>query len=192
MRPPEAGRLVSEEQKIDPKHSGRRRFFRVVGPLTALTGVVLVGVSIATFFSGDAFAYTWCPFVGMPLIFIGGVMSMFGYAGAVARYQAAEIAPVGKDAFNYMARGTADGVKTMASALGAGLAEGMGGAGAGGGARQPATVVRCHKCNADNDADARFCNQCGAALVKSTPCPACGELNDPDARFCDNCGRAMR
>ena len=50
------------------------------------------------------------------------------------------------------------------------------------------TVVRCHKCNAENDTDAKFCDGCGAALTKTRACPACSELNDPDARFCDNCG----
>ena len=54
-----------------------------------------------------------------------------------------------------------------------------------------AVVVRCHKCNAENEPGDRFCGQCGAALAKTRPCPACGELNDPDARFCDNCGAAF-
>ena len=114
-------------------------------------------------------------------------MTAWGFMGAVFRYQAAEIAPVGKDTFNYLAAGTKDGVKTVAGAIGAGLSEGLGG-------REPAAATqarRCHKCGADNDADAKFCDRCGAALAK-TACPGCGEVNDPDAKFCDNCGRELR
>jgi len=128
----------------------------------------------------------WCV-GGMFAFAIGLAMTAAGFMGAVARYQAAEVAPVGKDTFNYLADGTRDGVKTVAGAIGAGLAAGLGGAGAG----QAERVVRCHKCNADNDANAKFCGRCGAALAKTRPCPGCGELNDPDARFCDACGKAM-
>jgi len=48
--------------------------------------------------------------------------------------------------------------------------------------------VRCPKCNEENDADAKFCKECGAAVAKTAHCPDCGELNDADANFCDNCG----
>jgi hypothetical protein len=35
----------------------------------------------------------------MPILFVGTAMCMFGFMGALARYQAGEVAPVGKDAF---------------------------------------------------------------------------------------------
>jgi len=31
----------------------------------------------------------WCCFVGVPLLFVDGVMCMFGFMGSVARYTAA-------------------------------------------------------------------------------------------------------
>jgi len=94
-----------------------------------------------------------------------------------------------KDTFNYVADGTQGGVKTVASAAGQGLAEGMRSAGGAGG--EGKVLVRCHKCTGENDASAKFCDQCGAALAKARPCVNCGELNDPDARFCDHCGQAV-
>jgi hypothetical protein len=100
--------------------------------------------------------------------------------GAVGRYMAGEMAPVAKDTFNYMADGTQDGIRTVARAVGEGL-----GLRDGGGA---ATVVLCHRCNGENDADAKFCSECGAPIRKTKPCAGCGELSDPGARFCDNCG----
>jgi membrane protease subunit (stomatin/prohibitin family) len=103
---------------------------------------------------------------------------MFGFMGAVARYQAGEIAPVGKDTFNYMAHGTQGGVRTMASAVGAGLAEGAGGA-----------TLACPACGHPNDEDAKFCDDCGAAVSKA--CPTCGAANDGHAKFCDGCGNRL-
>ena len=164
-----------EERKIDPRHSGVRSFLRVVGPLTAMAGLVFAIVGFASFFSAfGSFGpprYFWCAFVGLPLMGVGIWMTVFGFMGAIV---------------NYLAKGTKDGIKTVATAISAGLAEGTGARGA-----QEKTILRCHKCNAENDADAKFCTHCGAALSKTRPCPDCTELNDPDAKFCDNCGREL-
>ena len=176
------------ERQIDPGHKPVRNTLRVVGPIIALAGLGFMIVGFVNFF--HAFGGTepprlfWCFFVGMPLLFVGGVLSSYGYMGRVARYAAEEMAPVGKDTFNYMADGTHEGIKTVAGAIGEGLREG----GLAGGAQ---TMVRCHKCNALAPADAKFCGQCGQALSKTGPCPNCHELNDPDAKFCDNCGHAF-
>jgi class 3 adenylate cyclase len=49
--------------------------------------------------------------------------------------------------------------------------------------------MRCTNCGANNAADARFCNQCAAALGK--PCPQCGFENAPEARFCSQCAASL-
>ena len=64
-------------------------------------------------------------FIGMPVLFIGIVMCMFGFMGALARYVTAEQAPVAKDTINYMAEGTQDAVRTVARVAAQGVAEGM-------------------------------------------------------------------
>ncbi len=184
---------MGEETKINPKHSGMRIVLRILGPICLLAGVLCIAKGVSMFGNDGAaegFTIPKYMFGGMALLFVGGVMTMFGFLGAAARYQAAEVAPVVKDTFNYVADGTRDGVKTVASAVGQGIAEGMRSAGGTGGEQK--VLVRCHKCNAENDASAKFCDQCGAALSKSCPCEACGELNDPDAKFCDNCGKATQ
>jgi RNA polymerase subunit RPABC4/transcription elongation factor Spt4 len=173
------------DRQIDPGHGSIQRILRIVGPILVGMGVLLIAIGIGSFFmafggSGPP-KYFWCAFAGMPLLFVGGVMTSLGFMGKVARYQAQEMAPVAKDAFNYMAEGTQEGIETVAGALGRGLR-------AGGLAGDSKTMIRCHKCNALVDADAKFCDQCGQSLEKNKPCPQCRELNDPDARFCDNCG----
>lgn len=167
------------------QHRGARATLRVLGPLVAIVGLVFAVIGFGSFFSAFGSSgppkYFWCAFVGLPLLGVGVAMTKFAYLGAVTRYMANEVAPVGKDTFNYMAHGTRDGVREIASAVGEGL--GLRG--------ESHEVVRCHKCNKENDADARFCDSCGEALQKSHECADCGELNDPDARFCDHCGKPV-
>jgi hypothetical protein len=184
---------MNQKQQIDTGHHETRSILRVVGPLVAITGLVFVIVGIGSFFSSFGSSnlfdgpkpprYFWCAFVGMPLLGVGVAICKFAFMGRVARYVANEVAPVGKDTFNYMAGETKDAVRDLATAVGEGLRSG--------GSEEPTRVIRCHKCNTDNDASASFCNNCGSALEKSKECSSCNELNDPDARFCDNCGKQL-
>jgi len=173
-----------DQEKIDPGHSGIRNVLRIAGPVILAVGLIFLVVGIASFFSSvGQFGppkYFWCVFVGMPLIFVGIVLTGYGFMGKVARYQAGEVAPVVKDTFNYVAKGGSEGIKTVAAAIGEGLRSGSTG-------KQDAKV-RCHKCNSLQDSEAKFCDDCGTALGKARGCPQCREMNDPDAKFCDNCG----
>jgi hypothetical protein len=182
---------------IDPQHRETRTFLRIIGVGIVIIGGLFTIVGFGSFFSSFAGFHSsvggfrspepprlfWCAFIGLPLLGLGTMICKFAFMGAVGRYMANEVAPVGKDVINYMADGTKDSIRDVASAVGEGLR-----AGAPAGQVQ---VMRCHKCNEDNEAAANFCNACGAPLTKSKGCPGCGELNDPDAHFCDNCGKAM-
>src|SRR5437762_1965616 len=46
--------------------------------------------------------------------------------------------------------------------------------------------MQCPNCRANVSELARFCSQCGSALVVS--CPACGNSEEPGAKFCGKCG----
>lgn len=180
-----------EEERIDPGHGAVRGVLRVVGPMLLLAGGACIVIALVDFFrafgsfSGPPKLF-WLFFVGGPLLFLGSAMTMGGFMGRIARYQAGEAAPVAKDTIHYMADETQGDVQTMARAFGSGLSEGLGGTAAAGEVR-----VRCHKCNYMETGDAKFCSACGAAMGKSRACPGCGELNDPDARFCDACGKLL-
>lgn len=177
---------------IDPRHEEVRAVLRVVGPAVALVGLLFIIVGIGSFFSffssfgtfgASGFPrYIWCAFVGMPLMVIGLVISKFAFMGAIGRYMAGEVAPVGKDVVNYMAHGTQDAVREVAAAIGEGLRSSPAG---------ERSALACPSCRADNEADASFCKSCGAPLGKLKPCPNCGQENDVDARFCNNCGKAV-
>jgi class 3 adenylate cyclase/tetratricopeptide (TPR) repeat protein len=49
--------------------------------------------------------------------------------------------------------------------------------------------VICPNCSSENDAGAKFCNDCGASLAAG--CPNCGAINKPGAKFCNECGTAL-
>lgn len=179
--------MIDEKKEIGSQHTGVRSALRVIGPCLIFAGLIFIIIGMVSFFSAfGSFGppkYFWCCFVGMPLLGVGVVLTKFGYIGSVGRYIVNEVAPVGKDAINYMAEGTKGSIGQVAAAIGKGFREGAGTGQAGG------VAVRCHKCNEENDVSAKFCNECGTPLAKSKQCTSCGELNDPDAKFCDNCGK---
>ena len=147
---------MSDENRIDPNHLSRRAFLRVLGVALAAVGLVFLVIGIGSFFvSFGTFEpprYFWCVFVGMPLLAVGLGICQYAFLGSVARFVAGEAAPVGKDTFNYMAEGTQEGVRTVARAVGEGLAS---------------AGVACPRCRHVNGAGAKFCSNCGAALTAS-------------------------
>jgi len=92
-----------------------------------LVGVILEIIGLASFASafndGGSAKLFWCSFLGMPFLFAGAVMCMFGFMGAVSRYAAAEQVPVAADAINDLAEGTQGAVKTVARAVAEGVKE---------------------------------------------------------------------
>ena len=49
--------------------------------------------------------------------------------------------------------------------------------------------MKCSRCQAENDAGARFCEDCGARL--EAPRPSCGTPVTPGKKFCRSCGAAL-
>jgi len=51
-------------------------------------------------------------------------------------------------------------------------------------------VVTCPHCGA-RVSGGKFCNECGKPLVAEKTCPKCGAKNEADARFCSECGERL-
>ncbi len=169
-----------EEEKLNPGHTQVRGLLRFVGPALLCVGLLFMAIGLIDFFSafGGSGPPTkfWCFFVGMPFTFFGLSITNMAYMGAFFRYVSAENAPVAKDSFNYMAAGTKEGVRDIASAVREGIVG------------QAADEVRCASCNQTNDCGAKFCDACGVAMSSEKDCSDCEAPNDLDAKFCDFCG----
>ena len=156
------------------KHERTKRILKIVGPIVAAAGLILAVVGFVSFFSsfgsGGMPSLFWCAFVGMPVFVIGLGITFTAFRREIATYQKNESAPV----INEFAEDIKPAVQSVASAV-----------------RETAATQEaiCPDCGEKNDADAKFCKNCGAALRKV--CPDCGEQNDADAKFCKSCGKSL-
>ena len=121
--------------RINPHHSRQRTFLRILGPLILLVGIAFTVVGMVSFFStvgdfgshsfGPEFGHSgvgapdrfWCVFVGLPVSFVGLALCYLAFMGKVARYTSGELAPVGKDTFNYLAHETQEGMADISEAI---------------------------------------------------------------------------
>ena len=111
-----------------PQHNKTRSVLRACGVIFALLGLIFLAIGMISFFTAFGHGMPrlfWCCFVGMPLLFVGIVMCVFGFMGAAARYAASEHVPVASDAVNDLADGTKGAVKTWAKAASEGIREGQ-------------------------------------------------------------------
>jgi ribosomal protein L40E/Na+-transporting methylmalonyl-CoA/oxaloacetate decarboxylase gamma subunit len=165
-------------------HPTTRKVFRILGFVFLGIGVTFMAIGLASFagmaggnsgFDGGFFFI----YPGMGFLFLGCVFLMFGFMGAMARYSAAEQAPVAKDTTNYILNGTRDETaKTVAAVVKEVKSD------------SPENIAPiCPKCGTKNEVGAKFCDHCGAPLTKT--CPNCGEVNDGDSTFCRKCGKSI-
>jgi hypothetical protein len=120
---------MDENKLQSAQHARIRHILRVGGAAIAGVGLLFTVIGFGSFitsFGGSEFPrYFWCAFVGMPLLFVGGAMCMFGYLSAFQRYVAGESAPVARDVVNYRGENIQPGVKAVAKAVAEGIVEGQ-------------------------------------------------------------------
>src|SRR5690348_6185388 len=105
---------MNEDRLLSSKHANVRTGLRIAGPVLFAIGLIFTVIGVGSFFATFGTfegppRYFWCAFVGMPLMFVGASLSMFGFLGAFYRYTAGESAPVAKDFVNYMGENAAPG-----------------------------------------------------------------------------------
>ncbi len=157
------------------ENSHARKVFRILGPVLLGIGALLTLVGIIGFISGTIFLIVLA-FIGMPLDFIGSVLTALGYMGAVARYTASQSAPVAKDVANYMIDNTQHSVANLAGKVAREI-------------KTEAKPVTCLHCGEVAHPGALFCDRCGKPLA--IVCPKCNEQNDQNARYCQKCGEPL-
>ncbi len=153
-----------------------RNKLRFAGPTVGLVGLGFLLVGGVDFLfalaQGDIPRFLWCLWLGLPLVLAGAVATQFAFVEKAARPVAPESAsPVD---------GAKDGGGTVVGAVGEDLRPGDSAAGL-------PVAHPCYNCKAVVPAGARYCAQCGQAVLKARFCPNCGEFNDPRAKSCEHC-----
>ena len=114
--------------------------------------------------------------VGASLLFFGLLLTLYGFMGSINRYVIEQTAPIGKDAANYILKGTRnETVNTLKEATSAVASD----------LNKSKTII-CPSCHSSNEIGAKFCFNCGASLTKT--CLSCGEINDVFSNYCHKCG----
>lgn len=169
----------------DQRHQDTRKFLRVLGPCIVGIGLIFTLIGLVSFFSAfgnfGSPRYFWCAFIGLPMMGFGAMITQFAYVGAIMKFQAREMTPVATETFNDVVDGTQSGMRKMARAVSGGIQEGISGS----------EVNDCSRCGHSNDADARFCSDCGESMTSVRVCSSCRAANDQTAAFCDQCGQSL-
>lgn len=119
---------MNEDNLLSSNHARIRTGLRIAGPILIGVGLIFTLIGFVSFFSTFGTfdgppRYFWCAFLGLPLMFLGTALSMFGFLGSFYRYTAGESAPVAKDVVNYMGENIQPAVKSVARAAAEGIYE---------------------------------------------------------------------
>jgi hypothetical protein len=131
-----------------------RNVFRVVGVVALVAAITFLVIGVKDLFAtADSFEGPhkfWMVFVGIFGLAIAGWCLQAGFMGSAARYVAGETMPTVKDSAAYLTDG--QGILGVGRTVDEGRAA-------------VTTGPFCSKCGTCNDADASFCDSCGAALA---------------------------
>ncbi|MEO1128550.1 MAG: hypothetical protein AAFX05_02455 [Planctomycetota bacterium] len=150
---------MDRQQRINPGHRQVRKTLRIAGVIAALIGLTCIVIGTGEFVLGfgsrmgtGSPKLFWLNFVGAPILFVGLVMLALGFTGAVARYQAAELAPVAIDTANEVSDAARPAVRAVAQSVVEGIRS------------ADADTSTCPSCGVSNDGDASYCDACGVRM----------------------------
>ncbi len=160
--------------KSEQEQTKKRQLFRKLGLLFLIPGIVMMAIGMISFFTSfgtfETPKFFFLTFISIPFIFLGAVFSSLGYMKSYANYTSKELRPVAKDNINYMVDGTKESIGDLIREV-------------------KTEKIKCSNCGEYNDKDAKFCDNCGKALVNV--CKYCHEENENDAKYCKNCGKEI-
>ncbi len=163
----------------DPKHNKTKKIFKILGVILTTLGACLIIIGLIDFFTAMSNLgspnFFWCLFVGFIVLGIGLKLCHLGFMKQMTSYVASQTVPVAKDSINYLASNTKESLSEAANSISNSMKNG--------------NQIRCINCNALNNSDAKFCQNCGKQLIKL--CPKCNKANNLTASYCDNCGTRL-
>ena len=51
--------------------------------------------------------------------------------------------------------------------------------------------IECSECGTENNADAKYCINCGTKITQERKCANCGQALDESTKYCPECGRKV-
>lgn len=51
--------------------------------------------------------------------------------------------------------------------------------------------IECSECGTENNADAKYCINCGTKITQERKCANCGQVLDESTKYCPECGRKV-
>ncbi len=200
------GKYVNEEnhQRVKGKLKTLGILLLVFGAIFTIIGLILLIVGFTNFGKTDLdnpqgmfssgtssmgmfIAGGFLLMLGIAGVSYGVYLTFFAHAREILSYGASTIVPVAGEAINYVA----DNVSPSVNKAVGGFAESISSGIAGGIAKGKASAnkkVKCPKCGNLNDAEDKFCGNCGVKFVVDRHCTQCGEKLEENDKFCGNCG----
>lgn len=153
---------------------------KVLGFIFTAGGLTCTVIGSASFFSalgsGELPTLFWLLIAGLPMLTIGASLLTFGFRKELSA-TAIQIARAGENLPTVAAQTVREGENSPIEP--APLPE----------QTPKKATLRCPECDAENDAELNFCEQCGSELTKS--CPHCGKPVGAHAAFCGHCGKKI-
>ena len=152
--------MTRPDPSLQDQHAWRSAL-RILGPILLAAGLLMTAVAMIDFFgSMNSFA--------MPTNFWMAFVGLPLIAVGASITKLAYLGPASR----YVAGELAPTLRDTLGALGAGSGE-----------------LVCPACGGRSAAEARFCDDCGAPMVRT--CAVCHAGNAADATFCDRCGTEL-
>jgi hypothetical protein len=144
------------------KGKATRLVLRTLGAVLTIIGLLLLGIGMGRALSSSGSAewsgYVWPAILGMPLLLVGMALCKRGYSGFFARSGFGKADHFRRsNTVTYLAESTRGDVDTIARAMRESMIAAMSG---------KEQVVLCPDCKHSNDADAKFCKNCGTPIVR--------------------------
>ena len=153
-------------------HEKHKLVIRIVGIVLLAIGAICSLIGFIDIFSTisrhEMSSKFYLAIIGLPLMGIGGGLTLFSFHREISRYVKDETMPV----LNEAGKEIAPAVRAVANAV-----------------RGKTEEVACPHCGERNPAENTYCKSCGKPLARK--CPRCGVEVGSDSAYCGKCGTKL-
>ena len=153
-------------------HEKHKLVIRIIGIVLLVIGAICAIIGFIDIFSTinrhEMSTKFYLAIIGLPLMGIGGGLTLISFHREISRYVKDETMPV----LNEAGKEIAPAVRAVANA-----------------ARGKTEEIACPHCGGQNPAENTYCTACGKPLARK--CPRCGAAVGADSAYCGKCGTKL-